>query len=369
MPQDKNIHIDQIFIELTNVCNFNCNFCPNDKMTRAKTHMDKELAKRLIDEIADRGISNKIAFLLMGEPLLYPDIFHILDYAVSKNILVTFSTNGALLTNENIDKLLNIPLDILQISLQTPSEDSFELRRGNHNITYERYINGIKTLLRNKFNHVASRTKVSILLMDTRFSLAQMLLNGRNTLRINFDVKQLEKLVNELYEAIWGEGKKYFSKNIFSASSKRVAHCLRRFFVSSYKINISDKIEFVCCGLHDWGNIMVNKRIMPSTFGSCNALTGQLAVLSNGNYTLCCKDYNGELVIGDSHKQSLTDILMSDKAKKIRKDFRLCRLPFKRCRICRGATNIFDLALRQIFTSVAYNSPFILRSFNKLLSK
>ena len=359
--QNYNAKIGQIFIELTNACSFDCAFCPNDKMTRKKGFMDPKLAKKLIDEISEKKISNQIAFFLMGEPLLYPHLFEILSYAVDKGLKVTLSTNGNLLTDETIVKLLEIPMDILQISLQTPTKESFKIRRASARFTFEGYISHIKDLLKRKLK-TGGPTKLSILIMDTRPNITQLLLNGRNTLNLNIDHKKAKELINDFIETCGSKPKK---DNLLTSVSSNT----KRLISGNYRICLPGNIELNFGSLHNWGDVMTGAKVYPALFGSCNALVEQFAVLWNGDYSLCCKDYNGDLIIGNANQESLTEILNSKKVKSIRNAFRNCRLPFSRCKLCRGGTNLPELVLKQIFTSVAYNVPFVFRILKKMVLK
>jgi len=369
MTKAPDAEIGQIFIELTNLCNFNCTFCPNDKMTRARCSMEPDLAKRLIDEIAEKKITERVAFLLMGEPLLYPKIFEILEYAAKKGIKITLSTNGLLLSPENIDRLLRIPLEILQISLQTPTAESFQMRRGNQNVTYKRYMDGIRDIIMKK-TQTPGQTRLSILSMDTRFSIEQLLLHGMPSMGAAINYDETAKVINELASiALKAQQPSVIPKADLFSPAARVKYLLKRVFFGTYKIRVSKRVEFVFGGLHDWGNIIGSRRIIPAAFGSCNALVDQFAVLSNGDYSLCCKDFNGELVIGNAKRQSLSDVLNGELANSIRKDFRSHRLRFKRCRVCRGGANIFELGLKTVVSSIIYGTPFILRPIKRFLTR
>lgn len=368
MTKVKDAKIGQIFIELTNLCNFNCTFCPNDKMTRPRCSMDPAMAKGLVDEIVDKKISERIAFLLMGEPLLYPKIFEILEYAAKKGVKITLSTNGLLLSPENIDRLLRIPLEILQISLQTPTAESFQMRRSNQNVTYERYIDGIKNLLRRKMQ-MGGATKLSILCMDTRFSLERLVLHGMPSLGMALDYAETKRVINELASAMCGsEGPSSGPVDMFAGVTNTLCF-LKRTFFGAYKIKASEQVEFAFGGLHDWGNIIGDHNVIPARFGSCNALVDQFAVLCNGDYSLCCKDYNGDLVIGNAKKQSLYDVITGEQARRIRKDFMSYRLPFKRCRLCRGGKNLFELCVKTLVLSAVYSAPFILRPIKRFMTR
>src|SRR5512135_2418006 len=95
----------RIHLELTNKCNFSCVFCPDGVMTRERGVMEEDLARSALDQIADLDIAEKVTFHVMGEPLLHPHFFEILDYAASRNLAVGLTTNGALLTPSIIQRL------------------------------------------------------------------------------------------------------------------------------------------------------------------------------------------------------------------------------------------------------------------------
>ena len=64
--------LQRIHIELTNVCNFDCTFCPKQEMTRHYEYMDFEKVCGIIDEIAEYNMAEKITFHVMGEPFMHP---------------------------------------------------------------------------------------------------------------------------------------------------------------------------------------------------------------------------------------------------------------------------------------------------------
>ena len=80
--------ISSLFIELTNRCNFNCDFCTYGFMKREKRHMDFTLACRILDEIAKEKIVDRISPHFVGEPLLYPYLFEFLERAKDKAVCV-----------------------------------------------------------------------------------------------------------------------------------------------------------------------------------------------------------------------------------------------------------------------------------------
>ena len=60
----------KIYIEITNVCNLNCKFCPPTK--RAKEFMALDQFEIIIKQIHNE--TNLVALHVKGEPLLHPPI-------------------------------------------------------------------------------------------------------------------------------------------------------------------------------------------------------------------------------------------------------------------------------------------------------
>ncbi len=88
---------------ITNQCNFCCKYCFG-KFEADTPSLDD--AKRIIDSIKDyfdaEKIQNGTINLAGGEPLLYPKLDEVIDYAVKTGIAVSLITNGSLLTSERI---------------------------------------------------------------------------------------------------------------------------------------------------------------------------------------------------------------------------------------------------------------------------
>src|SRR5208282_3841624 len=114
------IPLKRVHIELTNVCDFNCIFCPKSEMKRPYGYMDTGLARRIITELKARGICEKITFHVMGEPTLHKDFFAILDHAEAEGMKAGLTTNGGGLGGDTGRRLLDYALHQLDISLQTP---------------------------------------------------------------------------------------------------------------------------------------------------------------------------------------------------------------------------------------------------------
>jgi len=99
--------------------------------------------------------------------------------------------------------------------------------------------------------------------------------------------------------------------------------------------------------------------------GGCNALRGQCGILWNGDLVLCCGDFDGQTVLGNMSTSSISDILNSDYAVKIRKNFSRGILVHPFCKKCRGGTTLKTALARQ-FGSLIINAQYL--KYGRLLT-
>ena len=93
--------LERLTVHLTEQCNFRCDYC---NMRFSKRTMEKELAKKIIDEYAAMG--GQTIHFTGGEPTIVPYIEEIFHYAKHKGLKVSSNTNGYKKINtENVDKL------------------------------------------------------------------------------------------------------------------------------------------------------------------------------------------------------------------------------------------------------------------------
>ena len=108
------------YLEITNVCNLSCDFCPG---TRREKHVLSPAQFRTLAEKI-RLHTEYLYLHLMGEPLLHPDLAQLLDIAHQLGFRVMITTNGTLLSKQG-DLLCTAPA-VQKVSI---SLHSFE---GNH---------------------------------------------------------------------------------------------------------------------------------------------------------------------------------------------------------------------------------------------
>jgi len=120
--------LTSLIIEPTNTCNLRCTFCfVTEGMMRDEGFMDLKLFKKVIDDTPDL---EHLCMHNWGEPLLHKEIFEMFDYAHQVGVKhIVMNTNGTLLTDKMINKIIESPLNIIRFSIDG-SADTFKRIRG-----------------------------------------------------------------------------------------------------------------------------------------------------------------------------------------------------------------------------------------------
>ena len=87
---------------ITNQCNLNCKHCNMSSGKKLKDELTLDECCNVIDLLSNEGVQ-KIMFS-GGEPLTRQDFFDIVDYAISKGIFVSITTNSLLLTQKMVEE-------------------------------------------------------------------------------------------------------------------------------------------------------------------------------------------------------------------------------------------------------------------------
>ena len=110
----------KIYIEVTNACNLNCNFCIRNN--RKIEYITIEKLNLLLEKI--KPYTDYLYFHVLGEPLLHPNINELINIA-SENFKVNITTNGYLINKikDNNIRQLNISLHSYDIKYKVDLVD------------------------------------------------------------------------------------------------------------------------------------------------------------------------------------------------------------------------------------------------------
>ena len=136
--------LDWIQVEITTWCTSSCTYCPHTvfKSNWQSSHMNLSLFGELIPYI----INTDLIYLQgWGEPLLNEDIFKMIRICKDKGKRVGFTTNGMLLNEKTIRKLIDLKLDILGVSFAgTTAATHNRIRKGTD---FDLVISNLKRLV------------------------------------------------------------------------------------------------------------------------------------------------------------------------------------------------------------------------------
>lgn len=168
--------IEWFFVELTNCCNFRCAWCPKVRMGRPQGIMPLEQAKGLLREIASyrqrhpsfslyAEIRNPIFLHVMGEPLLHPHFFDIVEYGRGLGLDFCLVTNASLLKGDLINRLLDSELSSVVLSLNAPDAASFQPTGAP--LSYELLVKQIQDFIRERYRRRTPLPRIEIQLLNS----------------------------------------------------------------------------------------------------------------------------------------------------------------------------------------------------------
>ncbi len=268
--------LKKAYLEITNVCNLACSFCPGTK--REKRFMSPEdfafLAGRL------RPYTDYLYLHLMGEPLLHPKLEEILSRAVELGFKVVVTTNGTLLPRRG-ELLLSSPaVHKVNVSLQ-----SFEANPAGE---LESYVSACAA-----FAQAAGEAgKLCVL----------RLWNQKGLDSLN---EQIEGLLLRSFPKPWPE--------------------------SRGSLRLADRVYLEPGERFDWPDMDVEDK---GERCFCYGLRDQVGVLCDGTVVPCCLDHEGDIALGDLFRQELPEIMSTQRARNIYAGFSQRQAVEPLCRRC-----------------------------------
>jgi len=271
----------KVYVEITNICNMHCSFCP--ETTRSKAFMCKEEFKHVAEEIVK--YTDYVYLHVKGEPLIHKELEEILKICNEYGLKINISTNGTLLKDKK-DILEKANIRQLNLSLH-----SFERKDVENKEEQEKLANYIENVV-SCCNELAESGTI------IRYKLWNQTKSSNKEILEYLEKVYNVKLVNEPYER-----DKKLKDNVF----------------------LSIKTPF------EWPNMNKEKE---NEKGTCYGLKAQVAILVDGTVVPCCVDNNGDIALGNIFKESLESILNSKRAQNILQGFKDNKCIEKLCKKC-----------------------------------
>lgn len=266
----------KIYVEISNQCNLNCNFCPKTK--RVPGRMTPNDLKLLLPKL--RPYTDFLYFHVMGEPLCHPNLKEFLQLAGEAGFKVILTTNGTLLKKHQEMLLNSHALHKVNISLH-----AFEANELS--VPFSQYLTDCFSF------GTASAGK---------------------------------KLV--VYR-LWNQGGA-------DLKNQEILKTMHRFFSAQWVpehqgTRLADRTYLEYGDKFDWPDLSAPEG---SDRVFCYGLRDQLGVLCDGTVVPCCLDHEGDIALGNLFTQTMEEILSSPRAQNIYNGFSGDRAAEALCRRC-----------------------------------
>lgn len=285
----------KVHIELTNICNLKCTFCP-PKLFPNKI-MDLSTFDILNAQLKE--FTKELAYHIVGDPLVLGNLEEYLDISLKHNLKVNITTTANNISQKHYKALINSSIKQINFSLNSYNANS-------HKKSFEEYLEPIL-----EFVKFAQKEKHEYF--------------------INFRIWNLDE-----EKTAFEFNKKVFDKiNSFFGSNLNIDEIYKN---KPKNIRVDRKIFINFDEYFVWPNL---KNEIVSQKGFCYGLTSHFGILSNGTVVPCCLDLDANINLGNIHKSTVKDILQTNRAKNMIKGFENSILVEELCQKCEYRTR-FD---------------------------
>jgi radical SAM protein with 4Fe4S-binding SPASM domain len=276
------------YIEITNICNLSCPFCPQNK--RDPRMMSAGEFGHALQQLAP--YTSLLHFHVLGEPLLHPQTGSFLEMCHKTRTQVHIVTNGTHLHQCTTELQNRDALRSVSISLQSICATATKVE----------FCNYLDLLLEAIGTFDNSGPPLFSLRLWNRGSVSG---------KISFE------------EAIMEIEHRFNTQNLLE-SLRSQRGCMLR---SNVCINTAGHFEWPHIGKEPEGDS-----------GYCLGLKEQIAVLADGTVVPCCLDCEGVINLGNIFTTPIETILASDRTQVMKKSFQKNIVAEELCRHCRYRT-------------------------------
>ena len=311
--------MNSIYIEITNVCNLHCSFCPCGKtisnksadskhesdqplenavtrIAESRTFMPSELFEKCIAGTQEIGATN-VYFHVLGEPTLHPGFVHYVKKLEQTPLKLTLTTNGT--TIERSGRQIIASPAVRQVNFSTHAYA--ELPR-----------------------EIAERNLQNVL------DFCQLAIVKRPDLYINLRLWN----VGASEATPWNSYMLNRIRETFGVDVTPGHFCSRhKSFNITGRIYLHEDTRFEWPGLN---KVTEPAEVTAATYsaGTCRALDTHVAILHDGRVVACCLDHSGQITLGKINEQSLPEIINSPLARNIHEGFAQHELRHPFCQTC-----------------------------------
>jgi sulfatase maturation enzyme AslB (radical SAM superfamily) len=329
--------VNRLHIELTNICNFSCEFCPDSRMKRKRGMMAAETAKAILDEAGRTAVAKTIHFHVMGEPTLHPYLVEIVSHASGKGLKTCLTTNGSRLDLPLLKELEAAGIDRIIISLQTPDEKTFALR-GTRGLSFGDYADRVMGIAR-QFLDISGETALTISFLSS--PLRRLIIPIYPEVSIADTSHDLKKHLQSWADSII-TGTTVENRRADIVKQIKKIHSFRE-----NMIRLTERLSFHTRIMGDW-SVHFDRENVNAAFGYCPGLQDNFGILWNGDYTFCCTDFDARTSTGNFKEMPIAEYLESKAVQDTVREFNRFRVKHRYCKQCLGDRNILNAVVKQI---------------------
>lgn len=302
--------LKKAYIEITNVCNLSCPFCPGT--SRKPGFMGVSEFETVLQRL--RGFTDYVYLHVMGEPLLHPDLAKLLELCYSYGYRVNITTNGTMI-KEKAEILLGASA-LRQVNFSVHCKEG--IAAADDEADWE----DADQYLEDIFSYTdAALAKGGVYVSYRLWNLTSKASEYYNT----YVVQKLQKRFEPEFS---------------------VSDVLTR----QNRITLRDRLFLNCAEVFQWPSVSDNISGDSSSGdnssgdkGFCLGLRDQVAILVDGTVVPCCLDSGGGIPLGNILNASFVAIIEGNRAKAMYDGFSERRAVEELCRKC-GYRNRFSPA-------------------------
>jgi radical SAM protein with 4Fe4S-binding SPASM domain len=262
---------NKIYIELTNICGLECDFCPTKILQNQTIPLDK--FENILNQV--KNYTNIITFHVFGDPLVLQNLEKYLDLALKYKLKVELVTTGYYLNKFKTNVFLHDAIKQINFSLNS-------FNKNNMKMTLDKYL-------------------------EPMFILCDEKLRQKKDMFINFRLWNIDNKQSE----------DKFNKEVFLKLQNKFNIDLSDAKTIS-SIRLANKILIDFDTYFTWPSLNSSN----NTNGTCYGLKSHFAILASGKIVPCCLDSYGCITLGNIFEQSLNTILTNKRTTNIINGFK-----------------------------------------------
>jgi radical SAM protein with 4Fe4S-binding SPASM domain len=261
----------RVYLEISNICNVQCSFCP--VVEKDNKLMDLTEFETILKQVAP--LTEIVCLHLMGEPLAHPRFLDILNICEKYRTEIDLTTNGILIKRYK-DAIINAKC-VRQVNFSLQAfKDNFPDR-------------DIAPYLLPIFDFVKSANAIR----------PELYTNYRlwNQQSVDADNEEIFQHIESYFQV-------EINRNVETGAikSKRIWNRLYLHFDSRF----------------EWPSFLLPHQ---GTQGRCHGTVNHIGIHADGSVVPCCLDKNAAVNLGNVKEQSLSEIINSDRFKRMRDGF------------------------------------------------